>query len=72
MNKYYIVNLQGQPLSCFLDNDLVTKNQLRYRKRDCMFFRTLSDAEKTIKRIRLNCKQKKQAMKLRISKDINW
>lgn len=64
--KFYIVNPNAEPLSCFLRNNLVTKNQLRFRRRDFMFFNTQKEAQITLDDIIENCKQPLQAKKLRI------
>ena len=43
--KYFLVNKYLQPLSSFDDNNTVTNNQLKFRTRDCITFRSKKEAQ---------------------------
>jgi len=64
--KFYIINQKAEPLSCFVRNNLVTKYQLRFRKKDCMFFNNHEEAQTTLDDIIANCRQPQQVKKLSI------
>ena len=70
--SFYIVNKKHQPLSSFDSNNLVTPNQLKFRKRDCMSFGNREEAQRTLDSIVKNCRQQKQSSKLFISDDCIW
>ena len=67
----YIVNPQGQKLSRFEHNDLVTKNQLKYSLKHWISFETFDEADTCLLFIKENCKQRHQANALRIIKNFS-
>lgn len=67
--RFFIVNDKRERLSSFERNDLVTKNQLRFRKDCWMFFTTREEAQATLGDIIANCRQQRQAKKLSIIED---
>ncbi len=70
--SFYIVNRKQQPLSGFSSNDMCTKNQLKFRTKDCMAFPTKDEAQGQLTHIINNCRQSKQAEKLSISETCRW
>ena len=65
--RFYIVNDRGERLDCFVRNDTVTANQLKFSKEGWIVFFTREEAQATIDDIVANCRQQQQAKKLRIS-----
>lgn len=70
--QYYIVNLKNQPLSQFVVNDLVTRNQLKFRKRDCISFPDKEQADLFLQTILRTCKQRLLARSLTITNTCTW
>ena len=69
---YYIVDKKGRPLSQFESHNLITPQQLKFRGKDCMTFPTKHGANQYLLHININCRQKKQAVKLVVSETCNW
>lgn len=64
--KVYLINDKAERLSCFVRNDTVTNNQLKFRRNDWMSFSTRVEAQATLDDIIAHCRQQEQAKKLRI------
>ncbi len=70
--SYYIINQSRQPLSSFDFNNTVTKQQLKFRKRDCTSFQNRAEAEQYLVYIKKECRQRAQANCLKVSTKCIW
>ena len=62
----FTIQKDGNKLSGFDVNDLVTKNQLKFRARDWITFPTREEAEEYLNYLKRECRQKGAVEKLEV------